>query len=77
MEQVEKAPTQIDLFALLTDLLHAVKQIWVPGIILTVILSSALAFWDYKNYYPVYEAYISFTVKVANPLYSSTIGYNA
>ena len=74
MEQTEKTPAQIDIFSLLTDLWHAVKQIWIPGFIVTVILSSALTFWEYKNYYPIYEAYISFTVKVANPLYSSTIG---
>ena len=67
---------KIDLSSILADVLYAVKRLWLVGIVLMGLFTSGVALIQWRNYTPMYEAYISFTIKVVNPLYSSVGIYN-
>ena len=77
MEFETKEVQKLDLFVMLDDLLRAVKRLWILGLVLVLAGGSVFSIREKMNYSPVYEAYASFTVRVANPLYGSVSNYNA
>lgn len=76
MTQSEMKMKKIDLSSLLADILYAVKRLWLVGILLMGLFAGGTAISQWRSYTPMYEAYISFTIKVVNPLYSNVGIYN-
>ena len=76
MDFEEKELQKIDLFVLLEDFIKEAKRRLALLLVLVLIGGSVLGVRSYMSYYPYYTASASFTVKVANPLYSSVSSYN-
>ena len=76
MENEEKAIQKLDIFTLFEDFLRQAKRMWLLGLALILLCSLGLTVMRRWSYQPVYEAYASFTVRVANPLYASVSSYN-
>lgn len=76
MENERTEPRKIDIFILLEDFLRQARRIWLLGLVLIVLCGSIWTLWQKMSYREVYEAYASFTVRVANPLYGSVSSYN-
>lgn len=76
MENERTGPQKVDIFILLEDFLRQARRIWLLGLVLIVLCSGAWTLWKSMGYREVYEAYASFTVRVANPLYGSVSSYN-
>lgn len=76
MENQEKQLQKVDVFVLLGDFLRQAKRTWLLGVALILVCSLLLVFNAHRSYRPYYEAYASFTVRVANPLYGSISSYN-
>ena len=76
MENERTEPQKIDIFILLEDFLRQAKRIWLLGLVLIVLCSGMWTLRQKLSYRDVYEAYASFTVRVANPLYGSVSSYN-
>ena len=76
MEQTENNIPKIDLITLFFDFMNALKNIWLPGMIIVVICTGLIGYKTHKSYYPLYETSASLTIKVINPLYSSINEYN-
>ena len=68
---------KLDLFLLLTDFFREFRRFFALGLILIVLLAGGLTAYRYVSWAPSYEAYASFTVRVANPLHSSVSSYNS
>ena len=52
------------------------KKVIVVILVLALLGAAVLGYSGYRAYQPQYDATVSFTVKVANPLYSSINSYN-
>ena len=76
MEQENKNYRQIDLLALIRDCFREARRLWILGVVLAAVVSGVLCGYRYLTYSPQYQAYASFTVKVANPLFASVNAYN-
>ncbi len=76
MENEEKAIQKLDIFMLLEDFLRQAKRMWLLGLVLILVCGLGLTVMRRSAYRPAYEAYASFTVRVANPLYANVGGYN-
>ena len=76
MEQENLKHEQIDLKILLGDWFRVARHLWALALVLMVLCSACFAGYRYLCYRPVYQAYASFTVKVANPLHASVSAYN-
>ncbi len=76
MENEKTEPQKIDIMILLEDFLRQARRIWILGLVLVLVFSGSLAILRSRSYREVYEAYASFTVRVANPLYGSVSSYN-
>jgi len=76
MENERTEPQKIDIFILLEDFLRQARRIWLLGLVLVVLCSGVWTLRQKMSYREVYEAYASFTVRVANPLYGSVSSYN-
>ena len=76
MENEEKNQQKLDIFVLLEVFMRQAKRMWLMGLVLVLVCGLGLTAVRYRSYRPVYEAYASFTVRVANPLYASVNGYN-
>ena len=76
MENERTGPQKVDIFILLEDFLRQARRIWLLGLVLIVLCSGIWTLWKRMSYREVYEAYASFTVRVANPLYGSVSSYN-
>ena len=76
MENEEKNLQKLDIFVLLEVFMRQAKRMWLMGLVLVLVCGLGLTAVRYRSYRPVYEAYASFTVRVANPLYASVNGYN-
>ena len=75
--EIEKREKQdLDFLVLFENFLRQAKRTWVLGLLLILICSGGMAYLKQRTYTPVYEAYASFTVRVANPLYASISTYN-
>ena len=77
MENNEREVQRISLLVLVDDFLREAKRLLVLGVALAVLFAACLTGYRYSSFTPVYEAYASFTVRVANPLYASVHTYNA
>lgn len=62
---------------LLNDLKPLIRQFWIFGLGCALLLAAFFGVRERINYSPMYEASASFTVKVVNPLYAGSNGYNA
>ena len=76
MEFEEKEVQKLDLYVLLEDFLRQAKRLLLPGLLLVVLCGAGLGLLKQRSFVPQYEAYASFTVRVANPLYGSISSYN-
>lgn len=77
MEYEEQNEQELDIFILLSDFLKISKRFWILLILLVGLCSAGLTFYQRVTYEPTYEAYASFTVRVANPLQASVEGFNS
>lgn len=77
MENYENQDQGLDLTIFLGDMLRQAKRTLALGIVLVLLCAGGLAAYRNWSFTPVYEAYASFTVRVENPMYSSTHSYNA
>ncbi len=76
MDEKELNVQKIDLFFMFRIWLRYAKQFWAAAIVLAVLCSVVLGYSGYRAYTPTYEASVSFTVKVSNPLYGSLKDFN-
>ena len=76
MEEKELQLRKIDVIFLLRIWLRYAKRFWALALVLALLGAAGLGYNGYRAYHPVYDATVSFTVKVANPLYSSLNAYN-
>lgn len=76
MENQEKEQQELDIFVLLEDFLRMARRLWLLGLVLVLVCSVGLTVWQQRSFQTTYEAYASFTVRVANPLYASVSSYN-
>ncbi len=76
MEEKELILPKIDLVFVLRIFLRYAKRFWAMALVLMILGAVVLGVNGYRSYTPVYEASMSFTVRVANPLYSSINSYN-
>ena len=77
MEYQEENEQELDIFVLIGDFLKIGRRYIVLLVLLVTVCSAGLTGYRRLRYYPMYEAYASFTVRVANPLYASVSGYNS
>lgn len=76
MEYEEKEMPKIDLFVLIDDVLRTIKRVWILLLVFVLIFSCTQAYSGKRAYRPTYEAYASFMVRVADPFYASSSGFN-
>ena len=76
MEEKELNIPKIDLIFLLRIWLRYAKRFWAMALVLAVLGAGVLGLNVYRNHVPMYEASVSFLVRVANPLYAGMHGYN-
>lgn len=76
MEEKELKREKIDIIFLLRIWLRYAKRFWAMALVMMMLCSGILGYMGYRAYRPVYEASVSFTVRVANPLYSGINAYN-
>lgn len=76
MEFDEREIQKLDLLVLLEDFLREARRLLLVGLALVVLCGALMALRTKLGYHPQYQASASFTVKVADPLYSSISAYN-
>ena len=76
MEEKQMNLQKIDLIFLMRIWLRYCRRFWALALVLALLGSAVLGYTGYKTYTPVYEASVSFTVQMANPLYSGVKAYN-
>ena len=76
MEEKELNLPKIDLIFLFRIWLRYARRFWAMALVLAILCAGFLGYSGYKAYRPTYEASVSFTVQVANPLYGNVSSYN-
>lgn len=76
MEIEKREKQELDILALFEDFFRQAKRTWLLGLVLILVFGGGLGFLKQRAYTPIYEAYSSFTVRVANPLYTNIGSYN-
>jgi len=76
MEQTENQLPKIEWTGHVFLVLRSARRLWAWVLLFVIATSAAFGIVGWSSYKPVYEASVSFTVKVANPLYSSVNVYN-
>lgn len=76
MEFEEREEQTLDLFVLLEDFFQEARRLLILGIVLILVGGAAMGLRAKISYYPSYQAYASFTVKVSNPVYAKVSTYN-
>ena len=76
MEEKELNLPKIDLIFLFRIWLRYARRFWAMALVLAILCAGVLGYSGYKAHRPTYEASVSFTVKVANPLYGNVNTYN-
>ena len=76
MEEKELTTQKIDLIFLLRIWMRYARRFWALALVLAILGAAGLGLLGYRAYTPMYEASVSFTVKVANPLYADINSYN-
>lgn len=77
MEHNENELPRLNLLSLLDDFIREAKRLLILGLVLVILCAAGLTGYQYSKFTPVYEAYASFTVRVANPMYANVHSYNA
>ena len=77
MDYGDKALEQLALTSVLESGFRTARKHLVAGVLLILTFAAGMGLFSYRSYQPVYEANVSFTVKVINPLYAAANGYNA
>lgn len=68
---------KIDLWMLLSDVLHSGRRLLWLLAVLAAGLSALLCWRSHRSYVPQYQASSTFTVNVSNPLYTNVVSYNS
>ena len=76
MEEKELNLPKIDILFLVRIWLRYAKKFWAMALVMMVLCAGVLGYSGYRAYTPVYDASVSFTVRVANPLYADLNAYN-
>lgn len=76
-EKTDEELQKIDLTALFRDLLHSLRRLFIPLLLIAVLLGDLSGLVSYLRYEPMYEASATFTVTVKNPLLDDTTSYNS
>ena len=76
MEEKELNLPKIDLIFMLRIWLRYARRFWALALASMLLCSLLLGYSGYRAYTPIYEARVSFTVRVANPLYADINLYN-
>ncbi len=76
MEEKQMNLPKIDVIFILRIWVRYAKRFWAMALVLMLLGAGALGYSGYRSYTPVYEASMSFTVRVANPLYAGINAYN-
>jgi capsular polysaccharide biosynthesis protein len=76
MEEKELNLPKIDLIFIFRIWLRYAKRFWAMALVMMLLGAGILGYSGYRAYTPVYDATVSFTVRVANPLYGSINTYN-
>ncbi len=77
MDHEENNVQQIDLLSILFSILNCVKLLWVHLLVMILLGAGIFGIASFRSYTPVYEATMSFTVRVSNPLYANVTAYNS
>ena len=77
MNEEKQDYEKIDLWVVLSDIVHSGRRLLWLLVVLIAGLSALFGWRDYRNYVPQYQASSTFTVNVANPLYTNVISYNS
>ena len=77
MEFEEKEVEKLDLYSFLDDFLKVARRHLLLGLVLVLLLGGAMGLRSYLSYRPSYTASVSFSVRVANPIYGGTSTYNS
>ena len=77
MDHEETTLKKLDFSKVFAGLLQCVKRLWWLALLMIFIGAAASTFLSYRSYTPVYEASMTFTVRVTNPLYASVSAYNS
>lgn len=72
----EEKQQKLDLFLLFEDAIKEGKRRWALLLVLVLVCAGGLTVYRQATYSPVYTASVSFSVRVANPLYASISSYN-
>lgn len=73
---MEQTDHQIDLTSLILWVCRSARRLWLWLLPFVLVAAAVFGFVTWNRYHPVYEASVSFTVKVANPLYARVNAYN-
>ena len=76
MEMENHEVQKLDLYVFFDDFFKVARRYILLGLILAILCGCGFAAKDALTYRPVYTASASFSVKVANPLYSGVSAYN-
>ena len=76
MEIEKREKQELDILMLVENCLRQARRTWALGLVLILVFGFGMTFLRYRAYSPIYEAYASFTVRVANPLYTNIGTYN-
>ena len=76
MDQTDNQLPPLDLLGFLIRILRRGRRLWVWGVVFVSLGAGIACAAGKMRYTPVYEASVSFTVSVANPLYSDIRIYN-
>lgn len=76
MEEKELNIPKIDILFLFRIWLRYAKRFWAMALVMMILCAGVLGYSGYRAYTPVYDATVSFTVRVANPLYADINAYN-
>ena len=76
MELEEREEQKLDLLVLMEDFLREARRLWTMALMVMLVCAAVMGIWTGQTYRPVYQATATFTVKVADPMYSSVSLYN-
>ncbi len=76
MDQTEHQLPKIEFTGIIFTVLRSARRLWAWLLLFVLVSTAAFGFAGWYLHTPVYEASVSFTVKVANPLYAGVNIYN-
>lgn len=76
MDQEEVQLNKLDFSKVFGGLTQCIKRLWWLALLIIVIGAAGSGLLSYRSYTPVYEASMTFTVRVTNPLHASVTAYN-